>query len=105
VVNTTSGGNHGHNFGHGWFGLYRQPLHPAVPTWQLPDWLVRIAALRDPAVRQILPELGKVKNASNEKAKRWLGWAPRSNEEAIVSAAEGMLRLAIISAQNPQGAR
>jgi len=30
-----------------------------VPTWQLPNWMVRLAALRDPGVRQILPELGK----------------------------------------------
>ncbi len=52
-----------------------------VPTRQLPNWLVRIAAIRDPAVRQILPELGKRKNATNEKARRMLGWAPRSNEE------------------------
>src|SRR6202021_3786733 len=26
-----------------------------VPTWQLPNWLVRFAAMRDPAVKQILP--------------------------------------------------
>jgi len=32
--------------------------------------VVRLAALRDPAVKQILPELGKVKNATNEKARR-----------------------------------
>jgi hypothetical protein len=34
-----------------------------VPTRELPNWLVRIAALRDPAIRLILPELGKYKNA------------------------------------------
>jgi nucleoside-diphosphate-sugar epimerase len=67
-----------------------------VPTRQLPYWLVRIAALRDPAVKQILPELGKVKNATNEKAKRVLGWAPRSNEEAIVGTAESMVRLGLL---------
>jgi nucleoside-diphosphate-sugar epimerase len=67
-----------------------------VPTRQLPNWLVRIAALRDPAVRQILPELGKIKNATNEKAKRLLGWAPRSNEEAIVATAESLVRLGLL---------
>ncbi len=30
-----------------------------VPTRQLPNWLVRLASLRDPAVKQILPELGQ----------------------------------------------
>ena len=39
-----------------------------VPTRQLPNWLVRLAALRDPAVKQIVPELGKWKNATSEKA-------------------------------------
>jgi nucleoside-diphosphate-sugar epimerase len=63
---------------------------------ELPNWLVRIAALRDPAVKQILPELGKLKNGSNEKARRLLGWAPRSNEEAIVATAESLLRLGLL---------
>ena len=67
-----------------------------VPTRQLPNWLVRLAALRDPAVRQILPELGKLKNGTNEKAKRVLGWAPRSSEEAIVSTAQSLLQLGLL---------
>jgi dihydroflavonol-4-reductase len=67
-----------------------------VPTRQLPNWLVRIAALRDPAVRQILPELGKLRNATNEKSRRMLGWAPRSNEEAIVATAESLVRLGLL---------
>jgi nucleoside-diphosphate-sugar epimerase len=67
-----------------------------VPTRQLPNWLVRIAALRDPAVKQILPELGKLKSGSNEKAKRLLGWEPRSNEEDIVATAESLLRLGLL---------
>jgi nucleoside-diphosphate-sugar epimerase len=67
-----------------------------VPTRQLPDWMVRIAALFDPAVKQILPELGKIKNGTNEKARRVLGWAPRSNEEAIVATAESLTRLGLL---------
>ena len=67
-----------------------------VPTRQLPDWLVRLAAFRDPAVRQITPELGKIKNATNEKARRMLGWSPRSPEEAIIASAESMLRLGLL---------
>jgi nucleoside-diphosphate-sugar epimerase len=67
-----------------------------VPTRQLPNWLVRLAALRDPAVKQILPELGKPKNATGEKAQRVLGWAPRSNEDAIVATAESLLRLGLL---------
>ena len=67
-----------------------------VPTRQLPNWLVRIAAMRDPAVKQVIPELGKIKNATGEKAKRLLGWAPRSNVDAIVATADSLLRLGLL---------
>ncbi len=67
-----------------------------VPTLQLPNWVVRLAAIRDPAVRQFVPELGMVKNATNEKARRVLGWAPRSNEEALVATAESLVRLRLL---------
>jgi nucleoside-diphosphate-sugar epimerase len=67
-----------------------------VPTRELPDFLVRVAAMFDPAVKQILPELGKHKNATNAKARRVLGWAPRTNEEAIVATAESMARLGLL---------
>jgi nucleoside-diphosphate-sugar epimerase len=66
-----------------------------VPRFQLPDWLVRIAAIRNSAVKQILPELGKKKNSTNEKARRVLGWTPRSNEACIVACGESLVRLGI----------
>jgi nucleoside-diphosphate-sugar epimerase len=64
-----------------------------VPTRMLPNWLVRLVSRFDSSVKQIVPELGKVKQASNAKAKQMLGWAPRSNEDAIVASAESLLRL------------
>jgi nucleoside-diphosphate-sugar epimerase len=67
-----------------------------VPTRELPNWIIRLASLRDPAVKLILPELGKKKNASNEKAKRILGWAPRSREEAILATAESLVSLGLL---------
>ncbi|SRR6266404_1487196 len=67
-----------------------------VTTKTLPDWLVRVAALFNPLAKSIVSQLGRVKNASNEKAKRLLGWAPRSNEEAIMSAVESMSRFGLI---------
>jgi nucleoside-diphosphate-sugar epimerase len=67
-----------------------------VPTRQVPNWMVRLVAIKDPAAKQLLPELGKKKNATNEKAKRLLGWAPRSNEEALVATAESLIRLGLL---------
>ena len=67
-----------------------------VPTRELPDWLLRIVALFDPSVGQIVPELGKRKTATNEKARRVLGWSPRSAEDAIVATAESLVRLGLL---------
>ena len=67
-----------------------------VPRFQLPDWTVRLAARRDPSVRQLLPLLGKIRNASSEKARRVLGWSPRSNEEALVATAESLIRFGLL---------
>jgi nucleoside-diphosphate-sugar epimerase len=67
-----------------------------VPTRTIPDWLLRLAALFDSQIAQMAPELGKYKNATNAKAKRLLGWSPRSREEALVSSAESLVRLGIL---------
>jgi nucleoside-diphosphate-sugar epimerase len=67
-----------------------------VPMRTLPNWFLRIVSLFDPAVKQILPELGKARNATNEKARRMLGWKPRSNEECIVATAESLVRLGLL---------
>jgi len=67
-----------------------------VPTRELPNWMVSIAALFDPAVKQIIPELGKKKNATSAKAQRVLGWAPRSREDAVVATGESLVRLGLL---------
>ncbi len=71
----------------------------SVPTRQLPNWLVKLAALKDPAVKQIIPELGKWKNATSEKAQRVLGWSPRSREDSVVATAESMVRLGLLKSR------
>lgn len=68
-----------------------------VPTRQLPNWVVRLAAILDPVVKQILPDLGKEKNATHEKATRVLGWTPRSTEDALVATAESLLDLGLLT--------
>ena len=67
-----------------------------VPTRKLPNWLVRLAAMGDSSIAQIVPELGKIKNASHAKASRLLGWQPRSSEDAIAATAESLLRLNLL---------
>lgn len=67
-----------------------------APTLQLPDFMVRMAASRDPAVAQILPELGKRRNGTNEKARRLLGYEPISTEDSLVATAESMIKLGLL---------
>ncbi|HEY8966736.1 MAG TPA: aldehyde reductase [Candidatus Methylacidiphilales bacterium] len=73
-----------------------------APRWQLPDWFVRLGAKGSSplaaALKQASPQLGKRRAPSNEKAKRVLGWQPRSNEEAILATAESLLRLDLVKA-------
>lgn len=85
--------------------LLRKKLGDAaqkVPTKELPNWLVRLVALVNPALKGVLPELDKIKNVSNQKAKSQLGWSPRPNEEAILATANSLLQLGLSSTQkNP----
>lgn len=67
-----------------------------VSTRQLPDWLVRIVGLFNPEAAQLVTELGKVKNATNAKAVRMLGWAPRSREDALAATGESLIRLGLL---------
>lgn len=65
-------------------------LASRVPTRRLPSWLVRLSALRNPAVRARMYELNKLRPVSAEKAKRELGWAQRSNDDAIADTARSL---------------
>ena len=67
-----------------------------VPTRQLPNWLVRTVALFDPGLRQLLPLLGNIRDATSAKAERVLGWKPRSREDAIVATAESLVRFGVL---------
>ena len=67
-----------------------------VPSMEVPNWVLRLAALRSPLVKEILAEVGKVKSATNQKAKRVLGWSPRSNEECIISTAQSLEQLGLL---------
>ena len=69
-----------------------------VPTRALPSWLMRVVGLFDSQVKGILPELGKRKNASNEKARRLLGWAPRSPRDSVLATARSLSELGLLKA-------
>lgn len=63
-----------------------------VSTKKAPDWIVKIAALFNPVARNIVPMLSRYREASNNKAKLFLGWQPRSNEEAILASIDSLMK-------------
>jgi len=67
-----------------------------VPTRALPNWLVRTVAIVDPRMRQLVPLLGHIRNATSAKAERLLGWKPRPREDAIVASAESLLKFGLV---------
>jgi dihydroflavonol-4-reductase len=69
-----------------------------VPTREIPSWLVRLLAASNPALKAVAPLLDINMNATSEKARRLLGWSPRSAEDSIVAAAESLIRLGLVKA-------
>lgn len=69
-----------------------------VATRELPNWVVRLAALRDPNMRMMAAQVGKVMDASSAKAERLLDWHPRPVEESLVDTAESLIKFGLVKA-------
>ena len=67
-----------------------------IPKRELPNALVRLASRFDGSLRQLTPELGVRKRATNEKAKGVVGWSPRTDREAVVETAQSLLALGLV---------
>ena len=79
--------------------VLRQALGPQarkVSTHDLPDWLVRVAALFNPMAKAAVSELGSVRNQDASHAKAVLGWATRAEEQSIVDTARSLIELGIV---------
>ena len=67
-----------------------------IPKRKLPDWVMRLVGRFDPVVRQVLGELGNVRDTDISHARTKLGWNPRPPEESILDTARDMIRLGIV---------
>ncbi len=80
--------------------ILRQHLGVAArrtPKHEIPDWLVKLLANCGMRLAQAaVPELGKIKSATADKARRLLGWQPRGREACIVASAESLLQLGLV---------
>lgn len=69
-----------------------------VTTRQVPNFLIRLVALVDPTIGVLVPELSKRLAGSNAKAKKELGWSPRSQEAAILASAKSLRECGAVKA-------
>jgi dihydroflavonol-4-reductase len=79
--------------------ILRDNLGPAarkVPRRKLPDFVVKIAAIFDPLIRQIISELGMIRDMDASHAKAVLGWTPRPYRQTIIDSGRSMVDLGII---------
>jgi dihydroflavonol-4-reductase len=77
----------------------RERLGPAarrVPTRELPDWAVRLAAIFDPAARLAVPELGKHIRVDNSLTRRALGIEFIPAPEAAAAMARSLVDLKLV---------
>jgi dihydroflavonol-4-reductase len=74
------------------------PLAAKLPRRTISAGMVRFLALFIPRMRVVAAQLGQVKSASHEKATRLLGWAPRTNEEAVTASADSLVALGLVGA-------
>jgi dihydroflavonol-4-reductase len=67
-----------------------------LPKGTLPDSLTRVLSLFNPALKLLIPELGRERHISNEKARRILGWQPHTAEEAILAGAHSLIDAGVV---------
>ena len=67
-----------------------------VPSRGLPDFLVKLSALFDPVLRQVVGELGNKRDTPATHAKEKLGWQTRDARDTIIETARDMIRLGVV---------
>lgn len=67
-----------------------------VPSRRLPDFLVKLSAIFDPVIRQVVGELGNVRDTPAAHAKAKLGWQTRDARDTIIETARDMIRLGVV---------
>lgn len=67
-----------------------------LPKGELPDWLVRFVSNFNPILKQILPELGQVRQTTSDAARRVLGWQPRPAAESLSDCARSLIQLGVV---------
>lgn len=67
------------------------PQARKVPTRRMPNWMVRLLARFIPDMRQLVGELGRIRETTGEHARQVLGWNPRDPEQTIEDTARSLI--------------
>lgn len=67
-----------------------------LPSRDIPAWMVHLIALINPPAKQLIPELNRERHISSEKARRVLGWQPRTSEEAVIAGARSLIEAGVV---------
>jgi dihydroflavonol-4-reductase len=62
-----------------------------IPTRNVPDFVIRLAALFDKDLGSIVPSLGKKHDFNSAKAQAMLGWRPRSLKDTVIDCAKSLI--------------
>ena len=86
-----------------WFSEVADVLREAFPDYKkkipsgtMPDFVLKLVAIFNPTLKQVLPELGRQRQISNEKARTVLGWQPRTAKEAIIAGGQSLIDNGIV---------
>ena len=67
-----------------------------VPTRSIPDVIVRLLALFDGSIRQVVGELGRRRDVSPEHTAQRLGWRTRDEAESIADTAKSLIERGLV---------
>lgn len=73
------------------------PQAHKVAARNMPDWVLRVAALFNPLARMVVNDLGSVRHQDASHAKAALGWATRPAEQSIADTARCLIQLGIVA--------
>jgi dihydroflavonol-4-reductase len=83
-----------------WFKEFCEILQQAgfdkAPLRELPNWLVKVIALLKPDTRQIANMVGQARYTPADKARKILGWKPRSAVDSLLDTAAQLVEKGIV---------
>ncbi|KJS39250.1 MAG: NAD-dependent dehydratase, partial [Hyphomonas sp. BRH_c22] len=92
-----------------WFSEVADVLREAYPAYAkkipkgtMPDVMLKLAAMFNPVLKQVIPELGRERQVSSEKARRLLGWQPHTAREAIIDGAQSLMDAGVVQLSRGQ---